>query len=116
MHGAAAASVAKVYFPLSAAAGAPPTVPAASANVRYLEGNGLIKGSIPVVLDQYVVQFGSTDIGGSFQAAAALAKIVEHAPAVVIGPGSTCLIHMWSPSNITAGNAWDGVTLTWAER
>ena len=105
-----------VYFPLSSAAGTPPTVPAASAAVRYLEGNGLLKGSIPVVLDQYVLQFGSGDIGGSFQAAAALAKIVEHAPAVVIGPGCTALIHIWSPSNITAGNAWDGATLTYAER
>lgn len=104
------------YFPISTAAGAPPTVPAASAFARTIVGNGIIKGSIPVVLDQYVLQFGSADIGGSFQAAAALSKIVEHAPPVVIGPGQSMLIYLWSPSNITAGNAWDDVSLCWVER
>lgn len=104
------------YFPLSAAAGAPPTVPAASQFARTIVGNGYIKNSIPVVKDQYVLQFGSADIGGSFQAAAALSKIVEHCPAVVIGPGQFMLIYLWSASNITAGNAWDDVALVWTER
>ena len=110
------APVAIPYFPLSASAGAPPTVPAAGPNARTIEGNGYIKNSIPVVKDQYVLQFGSADIGGSFQSAAALAKIVEHAPPVIIGPGCSAVIHIWSASNITAGNAWDGVSLCWAER
>lgn len=104
------------YFPLSAAAGAPPTVPAASQFARTIVGNGYIKNSIPVVKDQYVLQFGSADIGGSFQAAAALSKIVEHAPAIVIGPGQFMLLYLWSASNITAGNAWDDVNFCWAEK
>lgn len=103
------------YFPLSTAAGAPPTVPAPSAQARTIAGNGFIKGSIPVAKDQYTLQFGGTDYGGTFQAAAALAKIVEHVPPIVIGPGQFMTIHIWSASNITAGNAWDDVQFVWAE-
>ena len=110
------ASIAAVYFPLSAAAGAPPTIPAASGQSRIIEGNGYLKNSIPVVKDQYVLQFGSADVGGTFQGAAALAKIVEHVSAVCIGPGQTLTIHLWSAGNITAGNAWDGMTLELVER
>lgn len=92
------------------------TVPAPSQFARVIVGNGYIKNSIPVVKDQYVLQFGSCDVGGTFQGAAALAKIVEHVPPVVIGPGQFMTIHLWSASNITAGNAWDDACLCWAER
>ena len=104
------------FFPLSTAGGAPPTIPAASTFARTIVGNGYIKNSIPVVKDQYIIQFGSADAGGTFQGAAALAKIVEHAPAVVIGPGQFAVIYMWSVGNITAGNAWDDVQLVWVEK
>ena len=100
----------------TAGATGPMTVPAASPQARTIVGNGMLKGSIPVVNDQYNIQFGSCDRGGSFQAAAALCKIVEHAPPVVIGPGQTALIYLWSPSNITAGNAWGDVSMEWIER
>ena len=110
------APVGVAYFPLSTTGGAPPTVPAPSPNARTIVGNGYIKNSIPVVKDQYILQFGGVDAGGTFQAAAALSKIVEHAPPVVIGPGQFMTIHLWSASNITAGNAWDDVALVWAER
>lgn len=109
-------SVALPYFPFSIAAGVPPTVPAAGPNARILVGNGYIKNSIPIVKDQYILQFGGVDNGGTFQSAAALSKIVEHAPAVVIGPGQWALIYLWSASNVTAGNAWDDAQLEWAER
>jgi hypothetical protein len=92
------------------------TVPAAGAGARTIVGNRIIKGSIPVVLDQYVIQFGGGDMGGTFQAGAALAKIVEHAPALVIGPGQTMLIYLWSTSNSANSNAWDDVNLTWIEK
>lgn len=103
-------------FPMSAAAGAPPTVPAASPYARTIVGNAMLKNSIPVVKDQYVIQFGSADTGGTFQGAAALAKIVEHAAPICIGPGQSMLIYLWSTSNATAGNAWDDVCLEWVER
>lgn len=104
------------YFPLSTSSGGPPTIPAAGASARTIVGNGFIKGSIPVAKDQYTLQFGSADMGGTFQAAAALAKIVEHAPPVVIGPAQCMVIYMWGLSNATAGIAFDGVTLAWVEK
>lgn len=104
------------YFPLSIVAGAPPAVPGPGPDARTIVGNGYIKNSIPVAKDQYVLQFGKADIGGTFQGAAALAKIVEHAPAVCIPPQCWMLIYLWSASNITAGNAWDDVSMEWVER
>lgn len=105
-----------VWFPLSTAAGAPPTVPAPSGFARTIVGNGIIKGSIPVALDQYRIQFGCADIGGTFQGAAALAKIVEHAPAVIVGPGQFALLYLWAPGNITAGLAFSDLAIEWAEK
>lgn len=104
------------YFPLSTAGGVPPAIPAAGAEQRIIVGNAYVKNSIPVVKDQYVIQFGGVDRGGTFQAAAALAKIVEHAPGFGIGPQQWGVIHLWSASNITAGNAWDDVSLEWVEK
>jgi hypothetical protein len=105
------------YFPLSTAAGAVPAIPAASPFARTIVGNGIIKPSIPVVLDQYMLQFGGTDISGTFQAAASLAKLVECAPAIVVGPGQFLVIYLWSPGNVaTAGNAFDDAALGWIEK
>ena len=116
MDNNAANPVGLAFFPLSIAAGAAPTLPAPSQAARTIVGNGYIKNSIPVVKDQYVLQFGSCDTGGTFQAAAALAKIVEHVPAVVVGPGQCLVIYLWSTGNITAGNAWDDACLAWTEK
>lgn len=104
------------YFPLSASNGTPPAVPDAGAFSRTIVGNGYIKCSTSVAKDQFVLQFGAADMGGTFQAAAALAKIVENCPAVVVGPGQYLLIHLWSKSNATTSGAFDGVDLVWAER
>lgn len=104
------------FFPISTAGGSPVTIPAAGQFARTIVGNGYIKNSIPVVKDQYVLQFGGADFGGTFQAAAALAKIVEHTPAIVVGPGQFMAIYLWSTSNITAGNAFDDVLLAWIEK
>lgn len=104
------------FFPLSTAGGAPPAVPAAGQAARTLVGNGYVKNSVIVAKDQYVIQFGSCDQGGTFQAAAALSKIVEHAPAAIIGPGGCALLYLWSASNITAGNAFDDMSLEWVEK
>jgi hypothetical protein len=35
---------------------------------------------------------------------------------VVIGPGQAALIYLWSAGNITAGNAFDGASLSWVEK
>ena len=94
----------------------PATVPAASNAARVIVGNGVIKPSIPVALDQYVLQFGEADRGGTFQAAAALAKIVEHAPPVVVGPGQSLLIYFWGTSNAANGAVINDLALEWVER
>lgn len=104
------------FFPLSTAGGAPPTIPSAGQFARTIVGNGYIKNSIPVVKDQYILNFGDVGAPGTFQAAAALSKIVEGVPPVVIGPGQFMVIYLWSASNITAGNAWDDVSLSWIEK
>ena len=92
------------------------TVAAPSPMARILTGQGYWNNAVIVTKDQYVLQFGSCDIGGSFRSATAVAKIVEHAPACVIGPGQSLAIHLWSTSNVTAGNAWDDASMCWAER
>lgn len=105
------------YFTLGLAAstgGA--TVPAPSPAARIIVGNGFVKNTALVAKDQLVIQFGSADIGGTVQGASAAAKIVEHAPAVVLGPGQFMTVHLWSTSNITAGNAFDDAIMCWAER
>lgn len=109
-------AVSQVFFTMSTAAGAPPAIPNPSAAARYIEGNGFIKNSIPVAKDQYVLQFGCADNGGTYQAAAALAKIVEHVSACPIGPGQSMAIHIWSNGNITAGLALDNITVELAEK
>lgn len=104
------------FFPLSTASGAPPTVPSAGQFARTIAGNQYVKGSIPVVKDQYVVNFGDVGSQGTFQGAAALAQITVGVPPIVIGPGQFMVIYLWSASNITAGNAWDDVSLSWIEK
>ena len=105
------------YFGNSTTAAAPMAVPAPSGQARVIVGNGTIKASPPTLLDQYTIQFGGVDRGGTVQAGAAIAKIVEHAPPVVIGPGQTMTVFVWSPANVgTGGNQWSDLALEWVER
>jgi hypothetical protein len=105
------------YFTLGLAAsvgGA--TVAAPSPMARTIVAQGFIKTTAIVAKDQLQIQFGSADLGGTVQGASASAKIIEHAPPVVIGPGQSLAIHIWSTSNATAGNAFDDAAIIWAER
>lgn len=104
------------YFPLSTAAGAPPTVPSAGQSARTVVAQGFIKNSALVAKDQIQLVFGAVDIPGSFQGAAALCKLVEAVPAVALGPGNFLLIYLWSASNVTAGNAFDDAAMGWVEK
>jgi hypothetical protein len=110
------AAVGVPYFPLSTAGGAAVAIPNPGPNARCIIGQQYIKSSIPVVKDEYIVQFGMADAGGAYQGAAALARGVISAEPVIIGPGHWGIIYLWSASNITAGNAWDDVSLSWCER
>ena len=92
------------------------TIPAPSVKGRIIVAQGFVKTTAIVAKDQLQIQFGSCDQGGTVQGASASAKIIEHAPAVVIGPGQSMSILLWSTSNVTAGNAFDDASMIWAER
>lgn len=105
------------YFTLGLAAsvgGA--TVASPSPMARNIVAQGFIKTTAIVAKDQLQIQFGNADLGGTVQGASASAKIIEHCPPVVIGPGQSLAIHIWSTSNVTAGNAFDDAAFIWAER
>lgn len=107
------------FFPLSIAAGAPITIPAQGAAARILVGNGILRGQIPVVLDDYRIVFGATDrpAGQLVTAApAGASRIVEPHPAVTIGPQEHFILYLWAPSNVTAGLAFTGFDVSWFER
>lgn len=105
------------YFAISTAAGTPPTVPAAGPNARTIIGEGSLRSQIVVVKDEYTLVFGD----GSFQsgtgpALTTAAKIMQGNPPVVIGPGQTMLLNLWSTANDTAGNALDALDMGWIEK
>jgi hypothetical protein len=112
------------WFPLSTAAGAPPTVPAQGANARILVGNGNLRTVIPVgaassgVQDDYRIVFGATDRSGTgtLRSSAGALQLVEYHPAVTVGPQEFFLMYLWAPSNVTAGFAFAGLDCTWFER
>lgn len=108
------------YFPFSTAAGTPVAIAAASTDARLLVGNLPIRAQIPVASDEYVIDFGSGDpapSGGLVTAApAGASRVVCAHPGVVLGPQHWFLLHLWSPSNVTAGLAFKGLDMGWWER
>lgn len=112
------------WFPLSTAAGAPPSVPAQGSNARVLVGNGLLRAQIPIgaatgASDDYRIVFGATDrpAGQLVTAApAGASRIVEPHPAVTVGPQEFFLLYLWGLSNATAGFAFLGLDASWFER
>lgn len=113
------------WFPLSTAAGAPPTIPAQGSNARILVGNGNLRTVIPVgaltsgVQDDYRIVFGATDrvqTGGSLRSSAGATQISEPHPAVTIGPQEFFILYLWAPSNAAAGLAFAGLDGSWSER
>jgi hypothetical protein len=108
------------YFPLSAAAGVPPAVPVAGPDARTIVGNLPLRAQIPVVSDEYIIDFGSSDAPASgalvTAAPAGASRVVVSHPGVVLGPLQWFLLHLWGPGNITAGLAFKGVDMGWWER
>lgn len=108
------------YFPMSTAAGAPPAVLAAGPNTRTVVGNLPLRSQIPVVGDEYIIDFGSSDAPGNTSlvtaAPAGASRIICSHPGVVIGPLQWFLLYLWAPGNITAGLAFSGIDIGWWER
>lgn len=106
------------YFPLSTAAGAPPTVPAAGPDARTIVGNCSLRAQIPVAGDEYFIDFGG-DVPSQALVTAAPAgasRVVVSHPPVVLGAQQWFLLHMWGLSNATAGIAFAGLDMGWWER
>ena len=109
----------RAYFPISTAAGAPPTIPAAGPAVRQLRGNGILRGQIPVVGDNYTIAFGLLDEPAGQQLTAAPAgysRIVEPHEPLALDPGQSLVIYMWGLSNASAGIIFSDASMSWAER
>lgn len=107
------------YFPMSTAAGAPPTVPAPGQLARTIEGNISIRAQIPVAGDEYILDFGADNSPSSALLTAAPAgasRVVVPLPGCIVGPQQWALLHMWGLSNATAGIAFAGLTMGWWER
>ncbi len=73
---------------------------------RRLVGFGILAGSIPLVKDSYILNFGG-DAGGTYVPIGAMSspanrRIVIGAPPVVIGPGQNLCLTMWGASNAAA--------------
>ena len=78
---------------------------AATAGARTLS-NSRFRTAIPVVNDEYVINFGgdSVALDGVLVSGTAIAqRTVPHAP-VVIAPGSSFLLHLWLPSQSAASS------------
>ena len=79
---------------------------AAAANAARLIAHGMFRSVIPVVADQYLLNFGGIDpaIGGLIPTGAAVTIQSFPAPPVVVGPGEWCAIHLWLPSQSVASS------------
>lgn len=88
------------------------TTAAAGLSARIV-ARGNLRGVIPTVYDEYVIDFGGS-MGGSVASAAASGRIVVNAPPIVISPQSFGLLHLWFPSNATTPGTFEFET-GWAE-
>jgi len=70
---------------------------ATSSAVTFV-GNRILRGSIPIVNDVYILQFGSVDsVATTVGTIAAATHILEPLPPLVINPNESALIYLWYP-------------------
>lgn len=86
------------------ASGGAMTVPASSSQARTIVAQGSLRAAIPVVGDELVTIFGSTDIGGSVGTTGG--RVVTHAPPVVLGPQQYMVFYLWFPGNATTAMSY----------
>jgi len=111
----AVASIAKVWFPT----GGTLTLPTVGGSARVVTGNLNLRAVLPTVADEYVIQFGGTDLSQMENAAVATATIVKkqvNAPPVIIGGTDFGLLHLWFPSNATTAASFSNIEVGWWER
>lgn len=89
------------------------TATAASPAVRTIIGNRFMKGAIPVVGDQYTIQFGGVD-APTFLGISTILLSTQNVAPIILGPGSSALIHIWLGSQ--SGASSYAPELAWWER
>lgn len=76
---------------------------AASGAAVTLVGNRILRGTIPIVNDVYIIQFGSVDgVSAGVAAAAVASHILEPVPSLVLNPNESALIYLWYPGMTAA--------------
>lgn len=98
----------KVY---SLTGGAVLTVPAVSAAARVV-ANGSLRQSIPIVLDELILQFGGHAQGAT--PVATVGRQVSQAGPVIIPPGCSAEVVIWFPSNAATGASFEFEVAAWA--
>jgi hypothetical protein len=77
---------------------------AASSNAVFTVGNRVLRGTIPIAFDTYLLSFGSVDDVATTVATAAVAShVLEPVPPMVLNPGESALIYLWYPGMATTG-------------
>lgn len=97
----------------SCTGGAAITVPAAVA-ASTIVGNLILRGQIPVVNDEYTIQFGGVDFpSGNLVTAApnGASRITAGHPPIVLAPGHFALFYLWFPSNAATEAKFSGIDL-----
>ena len=78
-------------------------VASAATASRKILGNVVFRGTIDIVEDDYQIVFGAPDgVGNSSSRVATVAEVSRVMPPVVVGPGSSLLLHQWSGSQSAA--------------
>lgn len=93
--------------------GAVITVPAA-VSASTVVGNLLLRGQIPIVNDEYLIQFGGTDVvAGNLVTAApnGASNIVKAHPPIVLAPQHFALLYLWFPGNAATEAKFSGLDL-----
>ena len=81
------------------------TVATASSNAR-LVGRTVLRGAIPVINDELILQFGGTELSGATPVST-IGRVVCNAPPVAIPPGGSMVVIFWSPSNAVTGLSYE---------
>lgn len=99
-----------------AATGGTLTIPAASPAARVTEGNGIIRSALPVVNDEFIIDFGAADIqSGDQLGGTAPLRLVAQTAAVILDAQQSAAIYLWFPGNAATALSYL-VAISWGER
>ncbi len=79
------------------------TAAAKSSVARQLVGNRVLRGSIPVVNDTYIIKFGAVDSPAAL-GVSTVGMVLQNVPKIVIPPQGSFLLHLWLPAQSVASS------------